>query len=139
MDRLFVVIPILLFLALILFLIGVTVSLKTKGIGPPPPSRPRSTEPPTIDNPLLEAHLAIRGVGCNWRGDVHMWCLFYLPERNNALHPDDGYLVFVAREATLSGWLNGCDALQFHRLRRDQEGNIMSSQNIDPVTGQTGV
>lgn len=115
-------------------------------VGPPTGRYPASrwtqemaigTKPaPPIASDIVQAHLHIRGVGYTWRGDVHMWCVFYTPVVTDVIPQDDGYLVFVTREATLSGWLNACDALQFHHLRRDADGCIMSPQNIDPATGQ---
>lgn len=91
---------------------------------------------PPVPSEIIRAHLAIRSVCYRWRIDVHMYCLYPANMADQPVHPDDGYLVFVAMNATLSGWLNGCDALAFHHLRRDSDGCIMSSQNIDPVTGQ---
>lgn len=123
----------------------------TKGLGPPP-YKPRpplqwtehqakhtTPQPPVVSDELIEAHLALRGVGYFWRPDVHMWMLYLRGMKDQPLHPADGYLVFVSREATLSGWLNGCDALRYHHLRRDSEGNIMSPYDIDPNTGQMNV
>lgn len=100
-------------------------------------ARSTTPPPPIAANDLIEAHLSLRDVGYFWRPDVHMWMLYELGMKDQPVHPDDGYLVFVARDASLSGWLNGCDALKYHRLRRDAEGNIMSLHNIDPgITGQ---
>lgn len=95
------------------------------------------TDPqPPQPSELIQAHLVIRDVGYFWRRDLSMWCAYKNPVKGHAVHPDDGYIVFVTINASLCGWLNGCDALQFHSLRRDADGAILSLQNIDPVTGQ---
>lgn len=95
------------------------------------------TDPqPPQPSELIQAHLAIRDVGYFWRRDISMWCIYNNPAKGTPVHPDDGYIVFVTINAALCGWLNGCDALQFHNLRRNADGLIMSAQNIDPVTGQ---
>lgn len=95
------------------------------------------TDPqPPQPNELIQAHLVIRDVGYFWRRDLTMWCIYNNPAKGTPVHPDDGYIVFVTTNASLCGWLNGCDALAFHDLRRDADGAILSLQNIDPVTGQ---
>lgn len=99
-------------------------------LGPPIPPAPDS---------LIEAHLALRGVSYRWRNDQFMYVLYSMKAENIPVHPDDGYLVLVCHNATLSGWLNACDALKYHHLRRDSEGNIMSPYDIDPNTGQMNV
>lgn len=92
--------------------------------------------PPPAPSELIKAHLFMRDVGYTWRGDVLMWCVYLSEDVNKPVHDDDGYIVFVPHHASLCGWLNACDALAFHHLRRDADGLIMSAQNIDPATGQ---